>query len=226
MDKARQGIDGLKTSLSALESSGELSKLNALLSEKNSLLEAIAAKKNEARICFSSVSRQLEKLEKLVSGGNWQLEKNDAALLSLYVRDLLEAARQDAERKKLKKLVAEAANAMQAGKLHLKPSDYNKKLSALKGFSQGRLAKLADEAIELEARQAGINELAASIKVGGEINSIKEKLKALNAELSQLEGESASTSNSLNELIEGKKALKEKTRKSISAITGKKITIN
>ena len=212
--------------LAELKSSKAFNEFNELLARKEALNASIALKADEARIIFSSIARQLEKFNKLVQSNKYLIEKQKAELLNIYSTDFLKACNNDKGLQALNSLVRESIEALKAGKLHLKPGDFNKKLAALKGFDSRKLEARVND---LNALKEELNESSKKISESGiteKINGLSNEANSLAADAKQAGIEAGSLKESI--LALEKKRIQERAliESELKKLFKKEITIS
>ncbi|MEW6592439.1 MAG: hypothetical protein AB1305_01965 [Candidatus Hadarchaeota archaeon] len=207
----RVSIDSEKAKLEQLIGSSDFKSADALMEEIKKADQNIAQVEGEVQDAFSSMSRPLRKMEKLVGTGKHQIDREHVVMLKLCIQDPLSAISSEEKLAAVHNLLRRMVDFIEGGQIDLNEKERKRRVEAAmeileKGTLEGsrkRLEKLRSRRKELldaweklphlrkseieksiEAHQADLEQAQALIgQLGQEMEAARKKAEENRKEL-------------------------------------------
>jgi hypothetical protein len=177
--------------LKQLKSSEEFERAVETMRELKQTELEINHVKGEIMSAFSDISRPLRKLEKLVSSGGHQMDREKIKTLDLCISNPLEIISSDEKIQVAEKLLQETAKLLEDGKIKLNEKERRKKLERIRKLAARlkefkRYLELLNQRLEVQRQalehpiQKQISKLEQSVtQHESELNNIKKSIEDL-----------------------------------------------
>lgn len=218
--------NSLAEKISSFKESEEFSRAFSLKEKQKNIFQQKSELKNKAFEIFSKVEKPLKRLLKLAESGQFAMGKEQKRILSSYMKDPLNALKQDPKADYLKELLRTAKKLVEENTITFKEKEKGKKLEAIKellafDFFENFFWKLNSLELELQKIEREMSDSNAQKRLFLLEGELSEKQKAIS------EYSSAIQRNELEskKLEEQTAELKQGIEQSLETGFGKKYSV-